>query len=357
MYMYQIPVRSFGRVTNLCTYMYKLYRSFRHLLQIQLIPDKDLVPDTPVLGLVDASRFVHPNLVGRNIVDVRLDPLVPSMGGVDKVERAVPVGGVIPDGDPGLRTATKVRGVGLPPAVAQDDVHRPLPVQRAVVHRMAALVGVQVAGQDEVDPVLVEERFEVPLGQEALRIVPVPLEGVVHGTVEGAGDPRGDVPVDRRQLSDEPLVLGTPGTEVPERVEDDVVGQPEPEAVEGIAKVVREGVGDGLHVDRVVVVPPDHGSHLGHPEPGLVRGKDLPVVVALHLVVARGHHEGPVVEGRRVQVQDVEEVVPQAVDAVGVGNVAHAQDGGNFLNFVVEVGQRVEGRLGEGHVANDGQFR
>ena len=315
-----------------------------HLLQIQLIPDEDLVPNPPVLGLVDVGRTLfQPYLLGGHIVDVRLDPFVPRVGGVDKVERAVSVGGVIPQGDPGLRPASKVRGVGLPPPVAEDDVHRTLPVQRAVVHGVGALVGVEVAGQDEVDAVLVEQRFEVPLGQEALRIVPVPLEGVVHGTVEGNREPWSGVAIDApAELSDEPLVLDTPGTEVPERVEDDVVGQPHPEAVEGIAKVVREGERHVLHVDRAVVASPDHWAHLGHLEARLVGGKDLLAVVALHLVVARRDHEGPVVEGGPVQVQHVEEGIPQGVDAVGVGDVAHAQDGRDAVPVVVEVGQRVQ---------------
>ena len=62
-------------------------------LQIQLIPDEDLVPNPPVLGLVDVGpTFFQPNLFGGHIVDVGLDPFVTCVGGVDKVERAVSVG-------------------------------------------------------------------------------------------------------------------------------------------------------------------------------------------------------------------------------------------------------------------------
>ena len=102
--------------------MYRLYKDLGNekccALQIQLIPDEDLVPNPPVLGLVDVGpTFFQPNFLGRNIVDVGLDPFVTCVGGVDKVERAVSVGGVIPHGDPGFRLAAIVRSVGLPPPV------------------------------------------------------------------------------------------------------------------------------------------------------------------------------------------------------------------------------------------------
>lgn len=184
-----------------------------------------------------------------------------------------------------------------------------------------ALICVDMASEDHIDPSLVEQSFHGGLHVVGFFLPPMCGVGVVPWGVDDHQDPWSSAPVNLRQVGRQPLVLIGCWVEISVRPEHDDV-----HATGNVERVVKVAVGTALLVRHA---PP---RIVGYERLGVYKGDPLDLVVSL------GHHPRTLASQR---LHKSAKRVPPWLDEIGVRQVAGHDQGviGRSLDVL-------QGRLG-----------